>query len=89
MDISGFFNWFLDMFIGVIARAYGFLDNITFAGISLLQFILWCLILSAIIPIIFSVARTQSGSMHRNVEAHNREVQRQRNRSGGKSSGSK
>lgn len=84
MDISGFFSWFLDMFIGVITRAFALLDNIKFAGVSLLQFILWCLILSAIIPIIFSVARTQSGSMHRNVEAHNREVKRQQSRSGGK-----
>lgn len=63
MDISSFFSWFLDMFVGVIARSFGILDNITFAGVSLLQFILWCLILSAIIPIIFSVARTQSGRL--------------------------
>lgn len=63
MDISGFFSWFLDMFVGVIAWSYGLLDDITFAGVSLLQFILWCLILSAVIPIIFSVARTQSGKL--------------------------
>ena len=63
MDISSFFNWFLDMFIGVITKCFSLLDRITFSGVSLLQFILWCLILSAIIPIIFSVARTQSGRL--------------------------
>lgn len=82
MDISSFFTWFLDMFIGVITKCFGYLDKITFSGISLLQFILWCLILSALIPIVFSIARTQSGSMHRSVESHNREVKRQQKRGG-------
>ena len=82
MDISAFFTWFLNMFIGVISKCYGFLDKITFSGISLLQFVLWCLILSALIPIIFSIARTQSGNMHRSVDSHNREVKKQNSRGG-------
>lgn len=84
MDISSFFTWFLDMFIAVIAKCFGYLDRITFAGVSLLQFILWCLILSAIIPIVFSIARTQSGSMHRSVDRHNRDVARDQKRGGKK-----
>lgn len=80
MDISKFFTWFLDEVVKLFVFVFNLLDRITFAGVSLLQFILWCLILSAIIPIVFSIARTQSGSMHRSVESHNRKVQKERSK---------
>lgn len=63
MDISVFFNWFMNEIVKLFKSFFNILDSITFNGVSLLQFSLWCLILSALIPIIFSIARTQSGRM--------------------------
>lgn len=64
MDISSFFNSFLNLMVTGVTYCFNTLDRISFNGVTLLQFCLWVMILSALIPIVFTVVRTQSSKLN-------------------------
>lgn len=65
MDISVFFNQFVESFYYMFEDFYNILDSIRFNGISLLSFIITIVILGAVLPIIINLGRSHAiGSKH-------------------------
>ena len=55
MDITSTFDFFIDMFVSGFRTCYSLLDRITFHDISLLDFMLWVLALSIILPLLLTL----------------------------------
>ena len=60
MDISNFVTWFISQIGTMFTQCFSILQNITFLGTNLLSVILTILILTALLPIIFTIAPTNS-----------------------------
>ena len=58
MDISSFVTWFIDTIINIFTKLFSILDSITFMGISLLQYSITILILSAVINLLITIPDT-------------------------------
>ena len=56
MDITVTINELLSLLYSMLARCYSILDSITFAGISLLQFMITVAVLGVVITILFTLA---------------------------------
>lgn len=69
-DITDFLTWFLFELIKLVASIYDFLNNITFMGISILDFTIGCLIISVLINILLTLVKADD---IRNL--NNRDVQ--------------
>ena len=55
MDISNFMTWFVSQCVRIFSFTYQTLDNIQFAGTSILKVILYILLLGTILPIILTL----------------------------------
>lgn len=55
MDITSTFDFFIDMFVSGFRTCYSLLDRIQFHGVSLLDFMLWILALSIILPLLLTL----------------------------------
>lgn len=64
-DITNFVNEFLVLIIDIFSRCYSILDSITFNGISLLQYIITILVLSAVLSILFTLISTDINVSHK------------------------
>lgn len=62
MDITEFMAEFLDLIIDMLTKTYNWLDSITFAGISLLQFIITINVLGAVVILLFTLVSGYSVS---------------------------
>lgn len=60
MDITNFISWFLNVVSSIFSDVFGILNNITFAGTSLLKFMLTIVILSTLLPVLLTIANSQS-----------------------------
>ena len=58
MDISGFFNFFLNLMVSGAEVTYTYLDSITFNGVSLLGFSITLLILSVVVSLVVTLVRS-------------------------------
>lgn len=70
-DITEFMTWFLNQVINIITSGLNILDNITFAGTSVLKVILVILFFSAVIPVILTIASSgvsTADKLYRNIE---------------------
>ena len=54
-DITDFMTWFLSELLKLVSNIYSFLNNITFMGISILDFTITCLIISVVINIMLTL----------------------------------
>lgn len=75
MDITEFMTWFINEIIKLFTGIFNLINNITFAGTSLLKVIITIGILGALIPIILTIA--PSGSFSRG-ESAGRDIKRAR-----------
>lgn len=71
-DISDPVVDIVNYIISFILNSFSLLDQIRFAGITLLDFIVVVAILSAVLPIIFTLVRVNVRSAHREVRAARR-----------------
>lgn len=55
IDIGSFFSEFFGYFSGLILSCFSFLDSISISGVSLLDFFIALLIISALLPIVLSL----------------------------------
>lgn len=55
MDITNFMNWFITQFLNLFKFIYNTLDNITFNGISLLQYTISVFVLVPILTVLFTL----------------------------------
>lgn len=67
-DISGFMEFFISLMVQGVVFMFSTLDSISFMGVSVLEYLLWILILSALIPIIFALVKSSSPSRDNHVE---------------------
>ena len=67
MDISSFVTWFVDLFLSLFASFFATLRNIQFLGTNLMDFMLSVFIMSAVFPLLVSVARNGAGKVGRVV----------------------
>lgn len=76
MDITNFMTWFLSEVVKIFTFVFSTLDNITFMGTSLLNVILTIVILSALLPILLTIARSSrvSRSGHVKGEKYDKET---------------
>mgnify|MGYP007037180469 CR=1 FL=1 len=82
-DITSAFDSMFNMFLGGFKDCFSILDSITFRGISLLDFVLWILALSIILPIVLtllsagrSASETYYHKQSRQAEAEARRAER-------------
>lgn len=68
MDITNFMTFFIGLMVQGVTFMFSILDSISFMGVTVLEFLLWILILSALIPIIFALVRTHSPTRDSRVE---------------------
>lgn len=64
MDISGFFNQFFGYILTWFQWVYNTLDSITFNGISLLDYSISILLISAVLPLVITLIRTHRVGGH-------------------------
>ncbi len=57
-DITSAFNSMFNMFLNGFRECFSILDSVTFRGVSLLDFMLWILALSIILPIVLTLLST-------------------------------
>lgn len=60
MDISRFMVWFLAQMLRLYTYCVGLLDSITFAGVSLLEVIVYTFVIGVALDIIVVSARSRS-----------------------------
>lgn len=60
MDITDFMTWFINLFVNFLKYIYNTLDNITFAGTSLLKFSIFCVLIYPIITMLFTLISNRS-----------------------------
>lgn len=65
MDITNFMTQFINLIVNFFIWAYKELNNITFSGISLLQYIITILVLGVIVEILFTLVSSRSISSSR------------------------
>ena len=58
IDITEFMTWFITQVINIFTAGFNILNNITFAGTSLLKINLAILFFSAAIPVILTIANS-------------------------------
>lgn len=66
-DITNFMTWFLTELLKLVSNIYSFLNNITFMGISILDFTITCLIISVVINIMLTLV-TSNGTKDLNTK---------------------
>lgn len=59
-DITAFINSFIDSFISLLSSVFDILSSITFAGFSLLTYIIALFVLGAAIPLVISLLNNRS-----------------------------
>lgn len=59
-DITSFMTWFISEVVKLFSGFFNILDSITFFGTSLLKLSLTILILSALLPIVLTIANSTS-----------------------------
>lgn len=59
-DITAFINTFIDSFISFLSSVFDILSNITFAGFSLLTYIIALFVLGAAIPLVVTLLNNRS-----------------------------
>lgn len=64
-DIGDPFIQIIQYLLQLVNFCFSLLDSITFLGTSLLDFTIGITIISAVIPIIFSIAKSRSGGSSR------------------------
>lgn len=60
MDISGFVNWFIAQIVGLFAYIYSVLARISFNGVSLLEFFVYCLLIGIVIDLFIISVRARA-----------------------------
>ena len=75
MDISNAFDYFFDMFVSGFRTCYSLLDRIQFHGVSLLDFMLWILALSIILPIVLTLLSTGRSASETYYHKQSRQAQ--------------
>ena len=60
MDISYFVNWFIGQIAGLFAYIYSLLSRITFNGVSILGFLVYCLILGIVLDLFIISVRARA-----------------------------
>lgn len=55
MDITNFMQWFINQVITLFTQIFNLMNSIEFMGTSLLKLILTIVILSTIIPVLFTI----------------------------------
>lgn len=60
MDISNFMSWFISQVLSIFTKCYTILDNIQFAGTSLLKVIVTILILVPLLGVILTLSQSVS-----------------------------
>lgn len=73
MDISGFFNYFLNLMVEGATNVYSTLDSITFNGVSLLGYCITLLILSVVIPMVITLTKSGVRTAKRSYRERGRE----------------
>lgn len=61
MDISSFITWFVELFITLFQSFFATLRSIQFLGTNFMDFCLSVFIMSAVFPLLVSVARNGAG----------------------------
>lgn len=59
-DITSFIDVFIDSFISILSTVFDTLSSITFAGISLLSYIIALFVLGAAVPLVISLLNNRS-----------------------------
>lgn len=70
MDITYFMTWFSGQVVKIFSWMFNILDSITFAGTSLLRVIVTIIILSVLIPVIFTIGKGASISAEMSERVH-------------------
>lgn len=60
MDISYFVNWFIVQISKLFAYVYSVLSRITFNGVSLLEFFVYCLLIGIVIDLFIISVRARA-----------------------------
>lgn len=84
MDISSFITWFVELFMSLFRSFFGTLRGIQFLGTNLMDFMLSVFIMSAVFPLLVSVARNGAGTVGKVVRDSERADSKKK---GGKSHG--
>ena len=77
MDITTFMTWFVSQCVRIFTYTYTTLDNIQFAGTSVLRIIIMTSILSALIGVVLTIPYTIGAygmNQYEEIKAHNKEV---------------
>lgn len=74
MDITDFMAWFVSQVVSIFTKMFNILDNITFAGTSLLKVMLTISILSALLPVLLTIVNNPGklGSKSERVKPNER-----------------
>lgn len=73
MDITNFIEWFFDQVVTIFTKTFGILDNIKFAGTSLLNFILLIGILTVFLPVILTIGKNNSVTSSKSKRVRSKE----------------
>lgn len=73
MDITNFWNWFINEFITIGTRALTYLDSITILGISILKFTIYLTIIGAFINILLTVPQAGARAISRSEKKARKE----------------
>ena len=65
MDITNFMTWFVSQVVSIFTQVFTILDNIRFGGTTLLRVCVMIVILSALIPVFFTIGRSSGGVFRR------------------------
>ena len=58
MDISNFFSWFVNLMIEGMTYSFNLLDRLYLVkGVSVLDFMVACIVISVVVPVVLTVAR--------------------------------
>lgn len=66
-DITVFMEDFVDIVITIFSSCFQILDNITFAGTSLLRVSIGIMILGAVLPVLLTIAKSIGSGTARNI----------------------
>lgn len=73
MDISGFFNVYLNGVLTVAKKYYDTLDSLTFGGVSVLDYAITLLILSVVVPMVITLTKSGVRSASRSYRERSRQ----------------